>query len=314
MGSIKKMHRSKDVRGLVRALEKAPANIAPYILDFLNEYDDLGYLNAMLEAGLSDRIYEIMIKDWHMSMRRSVSLIVKFVGIDKGGEFLDEETTGFLVKMLSDADIELKNWITYCLPTAISKGYGQVIIDEGGLPILMEQLDSFDQYLVCVTLVALSEMERAGFQWNLWRHEIAFKLRSLIVNEDPNIRCYAQELNLNMNKWNNMTKSEGDVIKEEEKGFTVIKKEKKVNKKEEDLKNQTGDNAYVRPRSKEIPKKKGRKKVTISSTGRSSGGEDEEMVELPSTSTKPLLERLKEKGKRSSGEEEDEDEDFEITL
>jgi hypothetical protein len=94
-----------------------------------------------------------------------------------------------------------------------------------------------------------------------------------------------------------------------------MKKEKKINKKEEELKNQSGDNAYVRPRAKGIPKKK-KKKDTISSTGRNTNVEDEEMIEeLPSRSTQPLIDRLEDMKKDKKEKVHfDEDDDFEITL
>jgi hypothetical protein len=311
IGSIKKMHRSKDVRALVRSLEDSPPNITPYILDYLNEYEGIGFLNPMIEVGLPEMFAKIMGEDWPISKRKAVKLLVNFITIEKAGPFLNEETTRNMVRMLPDADLDLKNWITYCLPAAISRGNGQVLIDEGTLPFLIEQLDSFDQYLVCISIIALDEMERAGFQWNMWRYNIAYKLRTLMQSEEPSIRCYAEDLNLKLEVWNNRTKSEGDVIKEEEKDFTVIRKEKKVNKKEEEMKHQSGNSAYVRPKAKTIPKKGAKKKTTISSTGRSSLTEEETLVELPSTSTKPLYDRLEGIKKPKV---DDEEEDFEITL
>ncbi len=306
------MHRSKDVRALVRALVDSPPNITPYILDYLNEYEGVGFLNPMLEAGLPEIFINIMGEDWPISKKKAVKLLVNFISIEKAGPFLNKKTTASMAKMLPEADLDLKNWITYCLPAAISRGNGQVLIDEGTLPYLIDQLDSFDQYLVCITIIALDEMERAGFQWNMWRYNIAYKLRTLMQSEEPSIKCYAEDLNLKLEVWNNRSKSQGDVIKDERKGITVIRKEKKVNKKEEELKHQSGDNAYVRPKAKTIPKKGMKKKTTISSTGRSSLTEEETIVELPSTSTKPLYDRMegipKPKGK------DDEEEDFEITL
>ena len=310
MGTIKKMHRSKDVRSLVRALKDAPPNITPYILDYLNEYEGVGYLKPMIDAGLPDEFSKIMETDLSLSKRKAVKLLVNFISIEKGDPFLNKQTTASMARMLPGADIELKNWITYCLPSAIMKGFGSVIIEENSLPILVDQLDSFDQYLVCITIIALDEMERAGFQWEMWRYDIGSKLRLLVQNEDPSVRGYAEALNMKMNSWNNKSKSQGDVIRDERKEFTVIKKEKKVNTKEEELKHQSGDNAYVRPKAKTLSKKGKKKKVTISSTGRSSSTHEEEVVELPSISTKPLIERLKDKQKS----DDDEEDDFEITL
>ncbi len=47
---VKKMHRSKDVRGLVLALGIAPPNVIPYILDYLDDIEGVGFYPSMMEA------------------------------------------------------------------------------------------------------------------------------------------------------------------------------------------------------------------------------------------------------------------------
>lgn len=302
---IKKMHRSKEVRGLVNALKVAPANLTPYILDYLDDYESEGYLKMMIEADIVTRIEDILENSGEKSKRKALKLLIRFVSWGKGKEFLTERNTTHMVRMLHGADLDLRNWITFCLPESISNGNGPIVSIEEGIPELIDQLDTFDDNLICYTLMALSEMEKAGYQNEIIRFDTVEKLKKLRSSEDKYVCSYSDNLYLRLTSWKDSSSRVGDVFAKPRTDMQVIKQVQKKNVKEESLEKHPGEEKYVRPKLRD-PKKKKSRKGALTSNGRRTPEKDEEtIVEIPSSSTKPLKERLK---------EENEEEEFEISA
>ncbi len=303
---VKKMHRSKDVRGLVLALGIAPPNVIPYILDYLDDIEGVGFYPAMMEAGLPGMFTRIMEEHGPTTRRKAIKLIVKLVAWEKGREFLSERNTTQMVRMLHGADHDLRCWITYCLPEAISYGHGPLISIEGGIPAMVDHLDSDDPSLVSYSILALDGMMKAGYHDDLVRCGLSEKLLRWKGDSDPYVRTYAENLYLDLTTWKDRSSRIGNVIKKRDKDVTVIRREKMVNKKEEKLEDHSGDKSYVRPKARAFSKKK---KNVLTSHGRiSSEDDEEEVVELPSRSTRSLQERLK------KSPDDEENDDFEITI
>ena len=303
---IKKMHRSKDVRGLVMALGVAPPNIIPYALDYLDDIEGEGFYPVMMEAGLPDMFTMILEEYGPTTKRKAIKLIVKLVAWGKGSKFLSERNTTQMVRMLHGADHDLRCWISYCLPEAISLGHGPVVSIEDGISAMVDHLDSDDPSLASYSILTLDGMMKAGYHDDLIRYGLSGKLLRWKNDNDPYVRTYAEALYQELTTWRDRTSRIGDVIKKKDKDITVIRKDKKTNKKEEKLEDHSGDNSYVRPKARTFSKK--RNNVLTSHGKRSSHDDDGEMIELPSRSTRSLRERLK------NSSDDEENDDFEITI
>jgi hypothetical protein len=298
------MHRSKEVRDLVKALKVAPANLTPYILDFLNEYEDDGYLKMMMEADVVHRIEDILEESGERSKRKAVKLLLKFVAWGKGEKFLTERNTTHMVRMLHGADLDLRNWITYCLPESISSGNAPIVSIEDGIPELVDQLDTMDDNLICCTVMALIEMEKAGYQQEIIRHQSVEKLKKLKSSSDRYVSSYSDQLYKNLTGWTDSSSRVGNVLAKPRTDVQVIKQVAIRNTKEETLERHPGEEKYVRPKLRD-PKKRKTRKGALSSNGRKTPeGDEETILEIPSKSTKTLKERM---GK-------DKEEEFEISA
>jgi hypothetical protein len=210
--------------------------------------------------------------------------------------------------MMPQAENDLKCWITYCLPGAISGGAAPVVSIEGGLGYLREQLDSFDQYIVCYSIVSIEEMLKAGYQEEIVKEGIPGKLLLLMEHEDSSVREYSRSLHEKIVSWEDHISRNGDVMVKPDKDLTIIKQEKKFVPKEEKMEARSGEDSYVRPKARDLKKKRKKGVLTSSGTNADLDKDRDETVELPSESTRPLEERLR-------GEKRDEkEEEFEITL
>ncbi len=298
---IKKLHRSKNVRGLVEGLQVAPPNIIPFILDYLDEYESDGYLKMMMEADIVTRIEDILENSGDRAKRGALKLLIRFVAWGKGKQFLTERNTTHIVRMLHGSDIDLRKWITYCLPGSISNGNGPIVSIESGLPELVDQLDTYDDDLIGYTLLALKEMERAGYQQDIIRLGTVEKLKKHRSSGNDYVSSYSSELYQRLTGWQDSSSRVGNVLAKPRTDMEVIKQVVKKNVKEEVLEKHSGEEKYVRPKARDLSKKK-RKKGALSSNGKNTfKSDDDTIVEIPSTSTKPLKERIME-----------EEDDFEI--
>jgi hypothetical protein len=230
---------------------------------------------------------------------------MRFVSWGKGREFLTERNTTHMVRMLHGADLDLRSWITFCLPESISHGNGPIVSIEEGIPELIDQLDTYDNNLICYTVMALSEMEKAGYQNEIMRYDTVEKLKKLRSSGDRHISSYADDLYLRLTSWKDSSSRVGNVLAKPRTDMQVIKQVEKKNVKEEALERHPGEEKYVRPKLRDPKKKKSRKGALTSNGRRTPENDEETIVEIPSSSTKPLKERLK---------KENEEEEFEISA
>ncbi|RLF68457.1 MAG: hypothetical protein DRN57_03970 [Thermoplasmata archaeon] len=313
--SIRKMRRGADVRGLVRAMDGAPSNLYPYILESLIEFEGHGYLQVMMEEGIGEKLEEVLSSGGARSKELALSLMVTFVTNNFSEELMTERTTTLLVRTLKEADEDQRSMITYCLAEASRRRMTPIIFIEGGIRELSMQLDTLDPDLKCYTIQALREIFDAGYQEELLRNGVEERLKRIMAMDGTPSSGYAADMYSRLSDWRDRRSREGDVMVREH-DVEVIRVERKKKPLEERLVRERDEDLYVRPSTRIEGRKRHGSVLTSYGTSAVDKGMEEEVEEMPSRSTRPLYERFErdESERKGKNRDPEEEEEFELEI